>query len=260
MERTRIHEALKGVRGQRGVALAQLETLLVRFSQLIVDFLEIAEIDINPLLATPERVLALDARVLLGPPLTPGNAERPRLAIHPYPNQFISRYRLEDGTDLTIRPIRPEDEPLVIELHATLSEHSIRMRFFSMVKRLTHESLIRLCYLDYEREMALAAVFHDEKGHHILGVSRYYLEPETRSAEFAVVVSDRWQGHGLGRHLMERLIDVAKQSGVKRLMGSVLSDNQPMLQLTQELGFVVKPTEENGVVEVMLELDDQGAA
>lgn len=253
MERTRIYVALQGVRGQRAVALDQLETLLVRFSQLLVDHREIQEIDINPLLATPERVLVLDARVVLAPPDLPPE-KRPRLAIHPYPNQYTAPYRLADGTELTVRAIRPEDEPLIVELHASLSEHTIRMRFFSMVKRLTHESLIRLCYLDYDREMALAAIHHDAKGPHIVGVSRYYLDPETRAAEFAVVVSDAWQGRGLGRHLMDRLIGVARQNGVRQLVGSVLADNQPMLELSRELGFTEQPGAESGVVEVALNL------
>ena len=249
MERTQIYAALQGVRGQRPVALDQLEELLVRFSQLIADFPEVAAIDINPLLATPERVIALDARALLGP-----EGQRPRLAIQPYPNQYTAPFRLSDGTPVTVRAIRPEDEPLIIDLHSTLSERTIRLRFFRMVKRLSHDSLIRLCYLDYDREMALVAVHHDEKGPHILGVSRYYLDPETRDAEFAVVVSDRWQGKGLGQHLMRRLIEAARQAGVKRLVGAVLGENRPMLELVKELGFTVQPGSEDGVVEVALAL------
>ena len=113
--------------------------------------------DINPLLASPQRILALDARVLLMPADLPPE-QRPRLAIHPYPNQYIAPFTLSDGTEVTIRPIRPEDEPLIIDLHGRHSEHTIRMRFFSLVKTLSRDSLIRLCHLDYDREMALAAV------------------------------------------------------------------------------------------------------
>lgn len=253
IERTQIYQALKGVRGRRPVALDQLETLLVRFSQLLAEQLDIAELDINPLLATPDRVLALDARVVLGPP-----DRRPRLAIHPYPNQLTASYRLHDGAEVVIRAIRPEDEPLIIAMHATFSERTIRMRFFSMVKRLSHESLIRLCYLDYDRELALVAVPQGESDPQIVGVSRYYLEPETRTAEFAVVVTDRWQGRGLGRQLMGRLIDVARQSGVKRLVGAVLSENEPMLDLARELGFTAGTAAEDGVVEVTLDLVNGG--
>jgi len=115
-----------------------------------------------------------------------------------------------------IRAIRPEDEPLIVELHQSLSDQTIRLRFHSMVRRLSRDSLIRLCHLDYDREMALVAIHHEEVRPHIVGVSRYYLDPETGVAEYAVVVSDAWQGRGLGWQLMKKLIDVARQGGVRR--------------------------------------------
>ena len=253
MERTKIYEALKGVRGQKPVNLEALETLLTRFSLLLVDFSEIQEIDLNPVLATPERVLALDARLLLGPAETPPE-QRPRLAIHPYPNQYVGSFRLKDGREAIIRPIRPEDEPLLIDLHAAHSEHTIRMRFFSMVKTLSRDSLIRLCHLDYNREMALTAVLRDDNGPRLLGVSRYYLNPETGDAEFALVVSDAYQRQGLGRHLMQRLIAVARERGVKHLVGQVLAENAPMLRLMKSLGFSPPVPVEDQVVRVEMEL------
>jgi acetyltransferase len=253
MERTRIYQTLKGGSGRQPVNLEVLETLLVRFSQLVADFLEIAEINIQPLLASPEQVVALGARIVLLPADLP-EEQRPRLAIHPYPNQYVAPFRLNDGTEITIRPIRPEDEPLIIAFHAGLSPHTIRMRFFSLVKTLSRDSLIRLCHLDYEREMALVGIRRDEQGPHLVGVSRYYLDPETGEAEFAVVVGDPWQGRGLGYHLMERLIAVARERGVKRLAGSVLRENAPMLQMVREFGFVERPSAEPGVAEVVLDL------
>ncbi len=253
IERTKISRALEGIRGQRPVDMAALETLLVRFSLLVADFLEIAEIDINPLLAGPEQVVALDARVLLCPPDLPPE-RRPRLAIHPYPNQLVSRFTMEDGTKVTVRPVRAEDEPLIVALHASHSERTIRMRFFSLVKTLSRESLIRLCHLDYDREMALAAVEQTPSGPRILGVSRYHLDPETKEAEFAVVVGDRWQGKGLGQHLMGKLIEVAVDRGVRRLYGSVLRENEPMLELLRDLGFTVSPTAEHDIVEAVRDL------
>jgi acetyltransferase len=250
MERTTIYTALCGVRGRRGADLAALETLLVRFSQLVADLPEVAEIDINPLLAGPEQVIALDARVLL----TAEVGVNPTLAILPYPNQYTAPFRLADGSEVMVRVIRPEDEPLIIEHHALLSEQSIRRRFFGMVKELSRDRLIRLCHLDYNREMALVAVREDARGPHILGVSRYYLDPETGSAEFAVVVSDPNQGRGLGYHLMERLITVARDRGVKRLTGLVLSENSPMLDLLRHLGFRPEPTNDPTAVEAALDL------
>jgi acetyltransferase len=256
MERTKIYEALQGVRGQKAVDLEALETLLARFSQLLVDFPEIQEVDLNPVLAAPERVVALDARLLLCP------AERaaeqcPKLAIHPYPNQYTAPFRLRDGREVTVRPIRPEDEPLILALHASHSEHTLRMRFFGLVKTLSRDSLIRLCHLDYDREMALTAVLQENGQPRLLGVARYYLHPETGVAEFAVVVSDAYQRQGLGRHLMQRLIDIARERGVRRLVGQVLIENTPMLHLMHSLGFAPPIAVEDQIVRVELSLAER---
>jgi acetyltransferase len=250
MERTKIFKALQGVRGRPPADLAALEALLVRFSRLLTDFLEIQEVDMNPILATPGGALALDARIVLAP----AEAPRPRLAIRPYPNQYTETFRLRDGRDVVIRPIRPEDEPLIIALHASLSEHTVRMRFFSLVKTLSRDSLIRLCHLDYDREMALAAVAEDGGERRILGVARYYLHPETGVAEFALVVGDAYHRLGLGRHLLERLIAIARESGVRSLVGQVLAENAPMLALTASLRFHPGRTNDPSVVSVSLDL------
>ncbi len=251
MERTRIFPALRGVRGQKPVDLGALETLLVHFSQLLTDFSEIQEVDMNPLLASGERIVALDARILLVPADQPED-QRPRLAIHPYPNQYTHSFRLANGEDVTVRAMRPEDEPLIIAMHGRHSEHTIRMRYFSLVKTLSRDSLIRLCHLDYDREMALAAVKSD--GETMLGVSRYYLYPETGEAEFAVIVSDAHQKLGLGRHLLGRLIEIARERGVKKLVGLVLAENEPMLRLTGSMGFTPPVPVEEGVVRVEREV------
>jgi acetyltransferase len=257
MERTKIYRALQGVRGQKAVNLEALETLLVRFSQLLTDFLEIEEVDLNPVLATPERVLALDARMVLVAADRPAE-EWPQLAIQPYPNQYTAPFRLRDGTEVVVRAIRPEDEPLIVDLHGRHSEHTIRMRFFSLVKALSRDSLIRLCHLDYNREMALVAVLREGEALRILGVSRYYLNPETGAAEFALVVEDAYQAKGLGKHLLERLIGVARDRGVKRLVGQILRENTPMLGLTAALGFSMPVTVEPSVVQVELVLEGRG--
>jgi acetyltransferase len=254
MERTRIYLALQGVRGQKPVDMEALETMLTRFSLLLTDFVaDIQEVDMNPVLAAPGRVVALDARVLLTPADRP-ESERSRLAIRPYPNQYAAPFRLRDGTRAVVRAIGPEDEPLIVDLHAGHSEHTIRMRFFSMVKTHTRDSLIRLCHLDYDREMALAAVRREGGEAHMLGVSRYYLDPETGEAEFALVVGDAHHRQGLGRHLMQRLIEIARERGVRRLTGLVLRENGPMLALTSSLGFGPAGTLDDGVVRVSLDL------
>jgi acetyltransferase len=156
--------------------------------------------------------------------------------------------------------IRPEDESLLVAFHDRNSEHTIRMRFFSLVKELSRDRLIRLCHLDYDREIALVALHHDgERDTEIVGVSRYYLDPQTGDAEFALVVGDAWQGHGLGYHLMQRLIEIARQNGVARLVGCVLRENATMLKLIRELGFTFRAELEGGIVEVALALPPTGA-
>lgn len=168
----------------------------------------------------------------------------------------MSTFRLKNGTEVTIRAIRPADEPLIVALHAGHSEHTLRMRFFSLVKTLSHDSLARLCHLDHDREMALVAVSPGGGGPHILGVSRYSLTDEPGAAEFALVVGDAHQRQGLGRHLLTRLIDIAQERGVKRLVGEVLAENYPMLDLTASLGFRPEGVED-GVIKVALPLNQE---
>jgi acetyltransferase len=181
-------------------------------------------------------------------------SERPPVAISPYPNQYVAPLILKDGRKLIVRPIRPEDEPLIVEFHAGHSEHTLRMRFFGLVRALSRDSLIRLCHLDYDRELALVAVHHQDGRPRIAGVSRYYLRPELGRAEFAVVIGDAWQKQGLGSHLMQRLISIARERGVQQLVGQVLAENGPMLRLMERLGFRLESTQDNTVVRAVLNL------
>src|SRR5208337_4613946 len=166
MEQTRIFTALKGVRGRKPVDIEALEELLVRFSQLLVEQPWIKEIDINPLLATSERLLALDARVVVhGPEIQADQLPEP--AIRPYPVKLVSNWKMKDGKEVVIRPIRPEDEPLMITFHEKLSERSVYLRYFQPLKltqRTAHERLTRICFIDYNREMALVAEHKNEVG------------------------------------------------------------------------------------------------
>ena len=180
--------------------------------------------------------------------------QTPRPTNHPYPHQYVGTFRLRDGREVVVRPIVPEDEPLIVAMHASHSEHTLRMRFFSLVKTLSRDSLIRLCHLDYGREMALVAVWREGGAERFAGVARYYLHPESGTAEFALVVGDAWQRQGLGGHLMARLAEVARERGVRRLRGLVLGENAPMLALMQKLGFAAGDGPEPGVVAVAKEL------
>lgn len=257
MQRTRIYEALQGVRGRRPVDLDALEKLMVRFSFLVAEQSWISEIDINPLLASAEQLLALDARVVLYPPDT-GEEELPKLAIRPYPTQYIWDWKTHDGTKLRIRPIRPEDEPLMVKFHEPLSEQSIYMRYFralNLDQRTAHERLTRICFIDYDREMALVATRRNpESGEQeILGVgrlSKFYLGEE---AEFALLISDKFQRQGLGTELLRRLLQIGEVEGVKKVMAYMLPENRGMKRIAEELGFSFEREED--LVRAEIELD-----
>jgi acetyltransferase len=258
MEQTRILTALKGVRGRRPANLVALEGLLVRFSQLVIEQPRIAEIDINPLLATPERLLALDARIVLHARSLP--TERlPKPAIRPYPAQYISQWILENGTEVTVRPIRPEDEPLMVAFHKTLSDRSVYLRYFSspsLSTRVAHERLARLCFVDYDREIALVVDKHEPVSdrHSLLGIGRLIKLRNGNHAEVAVLVSDQAQGQGLGTKLFRKLIEIARHEGLSRVSAEMLPDNFAMRRIADKLGFSTSPAPISSSVTALLDL------
>ncbi len=241
MEQTRIFEALKGVRGRAPVNMAALEELMVRFSQLVVEQHLIAEIDINPLLASPERLIALDARVVVYGPNLP-EEKLPRPAIRPYPIQYVTPWKLKNGTGVTIRPIRPEDEPFMVKFHETLSEESVYYRYFSQLKldqRIAHERLTRMCFNDYDREIALVAEYREPKSKHmeILGVGRLSKARGYNEAEFALIISDQWQNQGLGTELLKRLVQIGRNEKLDRITANILAENHAMHHVSKKVGF-----------------------
>jgi acetyltransferase len=240
MEQTRIYTALKGVRGRKPADLAELEELLVRFSHLVVEQRWIKEIDINPLLASPGRTIALDARVVLHDDAM-DEKDLPKLAIRPYPNQYVSEWRAKDGTSVTIRPIRPEDEPLMVEFHRTLSESTVNQRYFALLQlesRIAHERLSRICFNDYDCEIPLVVDLKNPDGKdEILGVGRLNKAHGLDEARFAIVISDARQGKGLGTQLLKLLIDVGRQEKLTRITGSMLPENARMRRICQKIGF-----------------------
>jgi acetyltransferase len=258
IERTKIHKAFKGVRGRKAVDVPAVEQLLVRFSQMLLAQPWIKEVDMNPVLAGPEGAIALDARVVLHDATTPEN-KLPRPSIRPYPAEYITSWELNDGTPVTIRPIRPEDEPAIAKFHETLSEESVRQRYFVSMKlntRTSHERLLRVCFADYDREMALVAEHADKaKGtRHIIGVGRLSRIRGRSEAEFALIVADRWQNRGLGTKLMSLLIETARQEKLTRLMGYVLFENIEMQRLCEAAGFRAQQNPEEDVVRMEMEL------
>jgi acetyltransferase len=242
MESTKIYHALQGVRGRKPVDLAALERLMVGFSQLVAEQRWIREIDINPLLASGETLVALDARVVLHDLKTKAD-KLPQLAIRSYPTQYVSTWKLKNGVPVTIRPIRPEDEPLLVKFHETLSEESVYHRYFNQIKldqRIAHERLTRICFNDYDRELALVAEIRDASGAgEILGVGRLSKARGANEAEFALLVNDRWQGQGLGTELLKRLVNVARDEKLKRVTAVILADNKGMQYVSRKVGFQV---------------------
>lgn len=254
VEQTRIAAALKGVRGRAPVDEVELEKLLVRFSQLVVEQPLIAEIDINPLLASPERLLALDARVLVHP-LDLAEENFPRPAVRPYPTQYVAPHTVPalDETFL-FRPIRAEDEPLMVEFHRGLSEETVYSRFEQQMgfeQRVAHERLVKVCFIDYDRQMALVAERSDPASGKkaIVGVARVRKLSGSQDATFGLLVGDEFQGTGLGTALLDRAIGYARQEGVERLMATFQPDNAAMQRICRKLGFTLTDMPERGFVQ-----------
>ena len=257
MERTKIYTALKGVRGRDPVDLAALERLLVRFSQLVTEQRWIKELDINPLMASPEKLLALDARVVLFDKDTK-EEQLPKLAIRPYPMQYVGTWTAEDHRPVTFRPILPEDEALLAKFHAVLSDRTVFMRYLQpmmLQERVVHERLARLCHCDYDREIALVAEGNDgDEDRSILGISRLSKVHGTNEARLTVLVGDPYQGIGLGSELVRRAVAVAKNEKLSRLISTLTADNQVMLHVFEKLGFTIEPSSEENLVLATLKL------
>jgi acetyltransferase len=257
MEQTRVFNGIAQRRGGPSVDLAALERILVRFSQLVIEHRWIKEIEINPLLAS-DRLIALDARVILYSPEFQEN-QLPKLAIRPYPTSYISSWRMPNGEQITIRPIRPDDEPMMVRLHEALSEQSVYRRYFgtvSLTQRTAHQRLIRMCFIDYDREMALVAVRGDPQTGttEIIGVGRLVKTYSSARAEVAFLVADRFQGKGLGTELVRQLLRIAPQEGIWEIFAETLSENEPMQRIFRKLGFRVKHNVEDQVTRAEISL------
>lgn len=260
IEKTMIYKALKGVRGRKSVNMVELEGLMVRFSQLVVEQSWIKEIDINPLIASPDGTIALDARVVLHD-ASMTEDQLPKPAIRPYPIQYITPWTTKGGIPVTFRPIRPEDEPLMARFHETLSERTVYMRYLkamNLSQRIGHDRLSRLSFIDYSREMVLVVERRDEEIPELLAIGRLtktrYFEDGDAAAEFGMLVSDKYQGQGVGRELLKRLIDICRQERIARIYGDVLQENTTMIGIIEAVGFKLYPTDREGVLFGELEI------
>lgn len=250
IEKTRVSQLLGKFRHMPEVNREAVEDVLLRISEMVCELPHIQELDINPLFADDQGIIAVDARVLIKrPPTTP--TPYSHMAIHPYPAHLIRRGHLLDGTPMTIRPIRPEDADIEQEFVRNLSPEAKYYRFMQTIDELTPEMLVRFTQLDYSREMALIAVI-EEYGKRIqLGVARYTVNPDARSCEFALAVSDKRRRMGIGSQLMEALMEAARTQGIRVIEGDVLADNQRMLSLMHSLGFAVRPSADDPGIRVV---------
>jgi acetyltransferase len=240
---------LQGYRGKPGVNIDRLIEIIMRFSYLVADYPEIKELDINPLLVTPEDAIALDARVVIDRDLVV-HAVRPyaHLAIRPYPEEFVAERTMKDGTPVILRPIKPEDEPMWHELLSSCSTQSIWFRFSYLFKQTTHEMATRYCFIDYDRELGIVAEVEEEGQRRLIGIGRLVADMNHEVAEYAVIVVDRWHGHGLGGQLTDYCLEVAKKWGVRRVVAETSKDNARMLATFRDRGFDMNDQQEQDVV------------
>ncbi len=255
VERTRIWPYLERTYGSMGVGLAV--SALVKLSRLVVEQPWIREIDVNPVLLSADGLLALDARIVLHE-LDMGTDRLPRPAIRPYPTQYIQPWTLKDGTRIVVRPIRPEDEPLMIGFHENLSEHSVYMRYFQLSSarhRVSHDRLRRTCFIDYNREIALVALRMTEDGaQQIIGIGRLTKLHGRNEAEVALLIADAYQRRGLGTQLLRLLVQIGRDERLERLSAYMLADNLAMKTVVRRLGFVIDATSDPQVVAATLVL------
>ncbi|HEY3473185.1 MAG TPA: GNAT family N-acetyltransferase, partial [Anaerolineales bacterium] len=233
------------------------ERVLVRFAQLVTEQRWIKELDINPLIASPEKLIALDARVVLYDKDTK-EEQLPKLAIRPYPMQYVSTWEAKDRTKVTIRPILPEDEALLVKFHQILSDRTVFMRYLQPImleERVMHERLARICHVDYDREIALVAETTDTSGErNVMGIVRLSRIHATNEARLSILVGDPYQGIGLGGELVRRAVDVARSEHMDRLTAILTEDNLVMRRIFEKLGFSMQPIDKEKLIAAFLEL------
>lgn len=241
---------LTGYRGAPPVNIERLIEVLMRLSYLVADFPEIKELDVNPLLVTPEDVVALDARVILDPAAVDDPPARySHLAIRPYPDEYVRAARLKDRTHVLLRPIKPEDEPMWHAMLASCSKESLWFRFQYVFKETTHRMASRFCFNDYDREMAIVAEVTANDRRQLIGVGRLIADADHQNAEYAVLVADDYQGIGLGSMLTDYCLEICETWGIKQVMAAIAPSNQRMLDVFNHRGF--KP-DQNGDPDIVM--------
>ncbi len=234
LEKTKAYRLLKGYRNIPPANMKAVEETMINFSQLIEDHPEISELDINPLIPQDDDLIAVDARIVIDR----NPEDKPHMVISKYPSHYIKKVTLRDGTEVTLRPIKPEDEPLWQEMFDSFSEETVRYRFFRVIKETPHKMRTRYCNIDYDREIGIVAEIKQNGKRRFLGVTRIIADPGSNDeAEFALVVSDKWQRHGLGAAFIDYTLEIARNKNFKKIYGPVLKDNIPMIKLCREKNF-----------------------
>jgi acetyltransferase len=249
MEETKCYRILTGFRNAPPANIAILERLMVQFSQMLVDFPELKEVDINPLFIDNKTALALDARIVIDIKRALAKFEaHEHLVISPYPKKYESVWTLRDGRSVLLRPIKPEDESLWLEMFEKFSDQSRRFRFFEVKKDAPHEVRIRYCNIDYDREMGIVAEMHQGDTRVFLGVVRMIIEPDGKTGEIAFIVADPWQGLGLGSKMVDYIIEISKDKKLETIFAIMLRDNKRAIELVKKMGFTIKYREDDAVV------------
>ncbi|MBU1196565.1 MAG: GNAT family N-acetyltransferase [Proteobacteria bacterium] len=253
IENTKISRALNGFRHFKPVSLSFIEELLIRIGRLVTDFPQISELDINPLMVKNGVLTAVDVRVVLkkSKKLSPNH-----LIISSYPWQYETTARTTDGHEFFIRPIRPSDAGMLVDHFNSLSPRSIYLRFFSPVKKLSNAMLVKLTQVDYDRHIALVALMGPAGDKKMVGVCRIIVDPDETLGEFALAISDEWQGHGIGSALLKQCLKAAREKGIKKIVGSVLAENTQMLLLGTKLGFSRKRLSGQGEYELNINFEE----
>ena len=257
IEETKIYGLLKGFRNKPPANLKLLEEIMVRFSNMLIDFPMIKEVDINPLLINEKNAFALDARIVIDKDKVFQEIEpHEHLVISPYPKRYELLWKLNDGRNVILRPIKPEDESMWLEMFKKFSEGSVRFRFFQSIKSTPHEVRVRYCNIDYDREIAIVAELTEEGDRKILGVVRVILEPDRKTGEIAMIVADPWQGQGLGSKMTDYVIEICKDKKMETIYGIIMVDNKPAINLLRKMGFTIESTSD-GYVKATLNLTEE---
>jgi acetyltransferase len=241
IEETKAYQLLKGYRNVAPANLKLLEEIMVRFSQMLVDFPQIKEVKINPLFVDQSEAVAVDAKVVVDNKWVSAKFEpHKQLVISPYPKRYETVWMMRDGRTVLLRPIKPEDEPMWLEMFQNFSDESVRYRFFTIIKDTPHEVRVRYCNIDYDREIGIVAELSEEGRRQILGVVRLIIESDGKNGEIAFIVADPWQGLGLGTKMVDYMIEICKDKGLETVYAFMLPDNYRAIRLLKKMGFSIE--------------------